>query len=509
MLNNFIGSLLGSAINYGINAMTNPTFKFNSQISQMQKQINEQLSSQMAMLSQGTLGSGTASNGIGGMTQIASYMPMMTGLNSFYGNINTPAISGANTAAPAAAVDINSQEVSASMSAKEQDRDKLIEGLIDFNIGNADIKEKTPMSSSKTEAVNKLKEDLKNVPTEAIELLNKNGTKIKILDKGKSLSDAGLIPTVSQEEAVAKQNSIVDALNAAKDTYGFKDMDPSVIKRNYPGGIMTYIPTGKNGPSDIKGIDLFEGQVVDQLAKVYYEGKTPTEQEISDFKNTMYKTNDNEADLKGFTDAWKKNRADAVASGNTAKLARIDKILGLEDMLAAAKEAPIREGDKYYAPKDYKIIKEWANGNVESLYCKNDKTVYLKEEVLGKMMSEKDPGKVSVHELGHAIKDALQSVAPNFGKKMSDKVKQNYDADTKADDDPYNLNAQGKNEFISAYSSTSADEYFAETLSAYFYPDKAKVLKQNDPTQYNTIEAIMKVLNNAKNIAMGQTPQYA
>lgn len=504
MFNNFIGSLIGSALNYGIGTITSPTFQFNNQISQLQGQLNSMMANQMAMLNQRMLGSGSVNNGFNNFYQA---MPMVNGLNSFYSpTISMPAISNNTTVNTTTnTVDVNAQELSISMSATKQDRDKLIEGLIDFG-GNSVIVSKDAETQKKAymdykDTINKLKDDLKDVPVEALELLNKNGTKIKILDKNTSLSETGILDTMNSADAVAKQDNIIEGLQKIKEANGFEKLDPSVLKNNRPNLIMTYLPTGKK-PEEIKGIDIFKEQFINELADVYYKDKTAKPEDIQKFKDVMRETHNDDTEVKGFIDAWKKKKTGNA--NNPAEVARIDKILALEDMLSQAKQAPVKHQGEYYKAEDYAVIEQWDRGYIESLYSKGDKTMYLKEEVLGKVMSDKDPGKVSVHELGHALEDAVKNLSPKFGKKVVDKVKQNYDAAAASDKDPYNINTSGKNEFISAYSSTSADEYFAETLSAYFYPEKAAVLKQNDFNQYNLIASLFKEFGKAKQMAMQQ-----
>lgn len=504
--NNFIGSLLGSAVTYGLNQMFSPTTQWNNQIADLQKQMNSNLAQQMSMINQGTLGFG-GMQGFGGMMPS---MPMFGGIGSFWNAGTMPGMPGIGSVATAGTANAVSAspytgEIAANLSATTQSTSQLVDGLVDTSVNSYESKTDIRL---KSEYIEKLKEDFKDIPAETLDLLKQNGTKIKIIMPGTSLADVGILETMDKTSAVAEQDKIINALNEVKSANGFKNIDPSVLKTNLELPISTYKPTEKPITQEIKGVDRFKTQFLDELANVYSEGKNLTPEQIKEFKDNMSETHNDDALTKGWTDTLKKKK-DEIASTDPAQAARLNKMLALEDMMALAKKAPVQDKGKYYKPEDYAVINSWDNGTVESMYGRNENVMYLKADIIGKEVGSGDGGKISVHELGHAVADVVRDKTPNFNSAFGGYLKQNYNAAAKADEDPSQINASGKNEFISAYSSYSQDEYLAETFAAYFYPPKASILKENDPNQYNLIASLMKELGKGKQYAMGMAAKSA
>lgn len=481
-IGNILGSILGGLTGIGTNRPIGsmPSINIEGQVSQLQNVLNASMANQMARLSQYMLGAQQATGSPGAANQGSANM--VGGLNSFYGPtmLPLPGMNPVNTASAAAT------ELAPSFSAQVQDKDKLIESLIDESINSSNSKID---AKQKEELIKKLKDDYKDVPVETLELLKKNGTKINIVSKDTSLADLGLINSMTEKDAAAAQNTVIENLKNIKESNKFKYIDPEVLKQNEM----------EKGKAESKGLTTFKEQFINELADVYYAGKTPTDQDIAKFKDVMRETHNIDGEIMGFTEAWKKKKEKTT---DPKEVERIDKILTLEEMLAKAKQAPVKYEEKYYNSANYAILDMWNKGDIQSLYSIKDKVMYLREDVLGKVMSDKDPGKVSVHELGHALGKAMGSLSPNFEKAFRTKVEEGFTANQKNDEDPEKINTGGKNEFISLYSSLNPEEYWAETFSAYFNKDKANLLKENDPKQYNLITALLKEFSSAKQLAV-------
>ncbi|MFH1452735.1 MAG: zinc-dependent peptidase [Armatimonadota bacterium] len=491
-LNGLFNGILGAAVNYGINQLTNPYVQVDNNIQSQISQMQSQLAAKFAMINQGALGSPGSSGGIVGS------IPMYGGLNSFWnsgvdastatGVINKPTIEETHTSA---------QEISASLSAEPQDREALINGLLDDKL--AQLVAKDPNTLTKTDIyylgqIKKLKEDLKDVPTEALELLKKNGTKIKISTKGDSLQGMGVIKVIDSSGAEKTISDIVGVLNQVKENNGFKNIDTSVIGKTFTDLKMTYVSPDKNS-TDVKGIDVFKDQIAKEAVSV--SGNESMGAEMAEILSS-------EAQTKQFKEYLEKRKTDKPED-----LQKTEKLIELVNMWEAARNLPVKHDGQYYRPQEYEVIRAWDSGEIESLYSNTDKTLYLKDDVLGKVMSEKDAGKVAVHELAHALEKSLQDLVPDVGNSITKKVEEYYKENAEKDQDAINIDPNGTNEFITPYSSTCASEYFAETVAAYFYPPKAEVLKKTDPKQYNLLNALFTELGIAKQIAMGNVQKTA
>lgn len=325
-------------------------------------------------------------------------------------------------------------------------------------------------------AVEALKADYENVPPEILELVQKNGTSIVILNDSDSLLETGAISKIDPEEAEIKKAALRNDLEVRSKANGF-ELD--------------------FGNLEISDFDGLRTQAVNELEKIYNVPNDLREE----FREDMAYNNRDQISIQQYLDEMKENREN---TDDPAKIAKYDKIIALEEILLDSYEAPVKYNEQQYVTMaDYERSKLWDSGRIASCYYIPDKTIYLKESVLGKEF-EGDVGLVSVHELGHALEASLADLSPEFANDYLTKMKNNYELAKEYDDDPSTLgNANAPHEFISAYASTDFHEYLAETFCAFFDEDENKVkLQTYDNDQYNTLASLFYDTNIAKEEAI-------
>lgn len=322
--------------------------------------------------------------------------------------------------------------------------------------------------------VEKLKADYKNVPPEVLELVQKNGTSIVILKSTDSLTEIESVKKYSAEEAGQIKSELKSKLADEAQKNGFN--------LNF-------------GNLEINDIDSLRTQAVNQLEVIYNVPENLKEE----FRKDMLDQHKDQINIRQYLDDVREKRE---ATNDPAKIAKYDKIIALEEILLKSYKAPVEYNGKYISMEDYERSKLWDSGKIASSYNIPSKTIYLKEEILGNRI-DGDVGKVSIHELGHAVEESLRALSPEFANDYLSQMEKNYNSAKQYDKDPSKLGtASDSHEFISSYSSADFHEYLAETLSAFFDPQYKNTLKTYDRDQYNTLANLFYDTNIAKQQAV-------
>ena len=326
-------------------------------------------------------------------------------------------------------------------------------------------------------AVAKLKENVKNIPPEVLELIKKDGASISILKKTDSFVDTDEIQKIDPKEAQKQKDTIKNELAAKASISGLSNL--------------------KFGNLEETDRTNLKGQICSELEKIY--SVSPSDKE--DFKNWVDNINENPDSISGYIEYLKSKRSKETNKNN---IAVYNKMIAMEEMLKRTYDAPLNYKGKYVKYDDYYTCKGWDEGInggiILGLTYRDNNKIFLKEETL-EPNYKIGVGKIATHELAHALENAATRLSPNFTKDHIDKVNANYQANLNNDKNPSVIDTTKTHEFISRYSSTSYKEYLAETLCAFFDPVNSEKLKKYDPDQYNTIKTLLSDINKAKKLA--------
>lgn len=312
------------------------------------------------------------------------------------------------------------------------------------------------------ESIKLLAEDLKEVSTAALMLVNKNGGSIRIVEKGETLYEAGFAPKVDLD--LFSNNNLIELLNEARAPVDLKHSKAR-------DALSVYVAEGATGDQKkrIQALILYSS-----LEEPYIKDLAEAVQNVTNSQVTVATRAPAEnSDAKADFIAYVAGHAESYDEARVLK-----KIIGRLNPGEIPEFGALVPNVAYYRSKDdekkdpvlisasdAQTIEAWESGTINGLYSENERRIYLKSSMLSsRTPKDQYPGDFgsgnltsnrTSHEFFHSYEHIRGIADPD-----------NQEAYLKARDAAFErFNKNDQLPFEWKYSRTSPTEFAAETGS--------------------------------------------